>query len=50
MGLPTTRFHAASNRADENYLPYLLCTKTMSISKESYGYGEFKNVIVLSVQ
>ena len=29
---------------------YRVCTKAMCISKESYGYGEPKNVIAASVQ
>ena len=29
---------------------YRVCTKAMFISKGSYGYGELKNVITLSVE
>ena len=29
---------------------YRVCTKAMVISKGSYGHGEFKNILALSVQ
>ena len=29
---------------------YRVCTKEILISEESYGYGELKNVICISVQ
>ena len=57
--MQTTRIRAARNRADNGNLEeiwgypspwYRVCTKAMIISKASYGYGEPKNVITLSVQ
>ena len=57
-GLQTTPFHAALWKLTMEFcrnsgLPIamvLFCTKAMLISKGSYGYGEPKNVIALSVQ
>ena len=58
-GLETTRIHAAPNRADngnleeiQGYLSrwYRICTKAMIISKGSYGYGDRKNLIALSME
>ena len=54
--LSTTQFHAASNRADKNLgifratYRYCVFTKAMPISKKSYGYGEFENIIAFTVQ
>ena len=38
------------NKGPDIPLWYRVCTKAMFISKGSYGYGELKNVITLSVQ
>ena len=57
--LPTTRFHAASNRADDENLDIFGATyphgtvfvlRKCLYKKGSYGYGELKNVIAFSVQ